>query len=54
MRGKRFCAMMLAGALALGACSTSVMAAKNEKMNADEMDIPAILEETDEKGTVNV
>ena len=45
---------MLAGALALGACSTSVMAAKNEKMNADEMDIPAILEETDEKGTVNV
>lgn len=53
MKLKRLCAFALAGALTL-AMLPSAMAAKNPKINADDMDIPAVLEAADEKGTVNV
>ena len=53
MKLKRLAALLLTGVLAL--TSTSALAAKkNEKKVADNMDIPAILTATDEKGTVNV
>lgn len=54
MKLKKLCALALAAALAVSAFPLSALAAKNEKKNADEMDIPAILEDTEEKGTVNV
>ena len=53
MKLKRLAALALTGILAL--TSTSALAAKkNEKKDADTMDIPAILQATEEKGTVNV
>ena len=53
MKLKRLAALLLAGLLT--AASFSALAAKkNEKKNADDMDIPAILQAADEKGTVNV
>lgn len=54
MKLKKICSLVLAGVMACGALSTSALAAKNEKMNADDMDIAAILEDTEEKGTANV
>ena len=54
MKLKKLCALALAAALAVSAFPLSALAAKNPKKNADEMDIPAILEDVDEKGTVNV
>ena len=54
MKLKKLCALALAAVLAFSALPLSASAAKNPKRNADEMDIPAILEDTGEKGTVNV
>ena len=54
MKLKKLCALALAAALAVSAFPLSALAAKNEKKDADEMDIPAILEDVGEKGTVNV
>ena len=54
MKLKKLCALGLSLALAVSAFPMSALAAKNEKKNADDMDIPAILAETDAKGTVNV
>ena len=54
MKLKKLCALALAAALAISALPLSASAAKNPKKNADDMDIPAILQTTDEKGTVNV
>lgn len=54
MKLKKLCALALAAALAVSALPLSASAAKNPKKNADDMDIPAILQTTDEKGTVNV
>lgn len=54
MKLKKLCALALAAALAVSAFPLSALAAKNPKKNADEMDIPAILEDAGEKGTVNV
>ena len=54
MKLKKLCALALAAALAISALPLSASAAKNPKKNADDMDIPAILQATDEKGTVNV
>ena len=54
MKLKRLASLTLAGVLSLAALPSTSLAAKREKQNADDMDIPAILEATDEKGTVNV
>ena len=54
MKLKKLASLALAGVLALAALPSTSLAAKREKQNADDMDIPAILEATDEKGTVNV
>ena len=53
MKLKRIAALLTAGMLTLS--STAALAAKkNEKKDADNMDVPAILQATEEKGTVNV
>ena len=49
MKLKKLCALALAAALAVSAFPLSALAAKNPKKNADEMDIPAILEDVDER-----
>lgn len=54
MKLKRICSLLLAGVMAVGACSSTAFAAKNEKVNADDLDIASVLETTDEKGTANV
>lgn len=54
MKLRKICAFMLTGALALSTFPMSAMAAKGEKKSAEDMDIPSILEQTEEKGTVNV
>ena len=54
MKLRKLASLALAGVLALTALPASSLAAKREKLNADDMDIPAILQATDEKGTVNV
>ena len=54
MKLKKLASLALAGVLALAALPSTSLAAKREKQNADDMDIPAILEATDEKGTVKV
>ena len=53
MNMKRFVALLLTVILAM-TCSSALAAKKGQKKNADEMDIPAILEATKDKGTVNV
>lgn len=47
-------AMVLAAVLAAGLLPAGALAARNEKMDADQMDIPAIIEAKDAEGTVNV
>lgn len=54
MKRKKILSMLLASVMLCGALSTNVLAAKQEKMNAEDMDIESILKTTDEKGTVNV
>ena len=54
MKLKKLGALALAGVLALGLLPTGALAAKNEKRNADEMDMPAIIQDTNAEGTVNV
>lgn len=54
MNIKKLGAMVLAGMLALSLLPAGALAAKKEKRSADDMDIPAIIEAKDEKGTVNV
>lgn len=54
MKLKRLCALALTGILALTALPGSALAAKREKKNADDMDMAAIIEDVDAKGTVNV
>ena len=54
MKLKKVASLALVGVLALAALPSASLAAKREKQNADDMNIPAILEATDEKGTVNV
>lgn len=54
MKLRKFGALALAGILALGALPTGALAAKNEKKYAEDMDIPAILEDVEGDGTVNV
>lgn len=54
MKLKRICSLLLAGVMTVGACSSTAFAAKNEKVNADDLDIASVLETTDEKGTANV
>ncbi len=54
MKLKRLCALALTGILALTAMPTSALAAKREKKNADDMNMAAIIEDVDAKGTVNV
>lgn len=54
MKAKKICSLLLAGVTVLGSFSTTALAKKQEKRNADEMDIASILETTDEKGTANV
>lgn len=54
MKLKRLCALALAAVMTVSILPMSAMAAKNPKMNADEMDIAAILEDTSDKGTANV
>ena len=51
---KRFGALALSAVLALGLLPAGALAARNEKMDADTMDIPAIIEAKDADGTVNV
>lgn len=51
---KRFGVLALSAVLALGLLPTGALAARNEKMDADTMDIPAIIEAKDADGTVNV
>ena len=53
MKLKRIAALLTAGLLTLN-CTAALAAKKNEKKDADAMDVPAILQATDEKGTVNV
>ena len=53
MKLKNIAALALAGAMALASCSTA-LAARNEKLSADTMDIPAIIEDTAATGTANV
>ena len=50
---KKICAMLLAVMLLLGSTSVA-LAAKREKVDADTLDFPAILEDTSTKGTANV
>ena len=54
MKLRRLAALALCGVMALSALPAGALAAKREKMNADDMDIPAILEDTQAGGTVNV
>ena len=54
MKLKKLGALALAGALALCLLPGGSLAAKREKRNADEMDIPAILQDNAAKGTANV
>ncbi len=54
MKFKKLGALLMAGALALTMLPTAAFAAKNEKKNADDMDLAAIVEDTESKGTVNV
>lgn len=54
MKLKRIGAMLLTGVLALTALTGTAFAAKREKKSADDMDLPAIIEDTAAKGTVNV
>lgn len=53
MKLRKFAALLLAGILVMNA-PTALAAKKNEKKDADELDVSAILEATGEKGTVNV
>ena len=54
MKLRKLASLVLAGTLALTALPGTSLAAKREKLNAEDMDFPAILQTTDEKGTVNV
>ncbi|MBR3017079.1 MAG: hypothetical protein IKH57_08380, partial [Clostridia bacterium] len=54
MNLKKLLILGLVAVLALSALPTGAMAAKKQKMNADDMDIPEILEDSKAKGTVNV
>ena len=54
MKLRRLAALALCGVMALSALPAGALAARREKMNADDMDIPAILEYTQAGGTVNV
>ena len=54
MKLRRLAALALCGVMALSALPAGALAARREKMNADDMDIPAILEDTQAGGTVNV
>ncbi len=53
MKLKQVATLALSGVLALSACSTA-LAAKNQKFTAEELDVPAIIEDTGAKGTANV
>lgn len=53
MNLKRVGALVLTGAMTLSAIP-SALAARNAKLNADEMDIPAIIEDTAASGTANI
>jgi len=52
MKLKRILSLALAGAMMLG--SSSALAAKRERVDADTLDIPAIIEDTDSKGSASV
>ena len=54
MKLRKLGALALACVLALALLPTGAMAAKNEKLYAENMDIPAILEDVEGDGTVNV
>ena len=54
MKLRRLAALALCGVMALSALPAGALAARREKMNADDMDIPAILADTQAGGTVNV
>lgn len=54
MKLKKLGALALAGVLALSLLPMGALAAKNEKRNADEMDMPAIIQDANAEGTVNV
>ena len=54
MKLRKLGAFLMAGVLTLSALPMGAMAAKREKKNADDMDIPAILQNTDEKGKLSV
>ena len=54
MKLRRLAALALCGVMALSALPAGALAARREKMNADDMDLPAILEDTQAGGTVNV
>ena len=54
MKLRRLAALALCGVMALSTLPAGALAARREKMNADDMDIPAILEDTQAGGTVNV
>lgn len=54
MKLKKLGALVLAGALALAALPTGALAAKREKVSAEDIDFAAVLEDTAAKGTVNV
>lgn len=53
MNLKKVGALVLTGAMTLSAVSPA-LAARNAKLNADEMDIPAIIEDTAASGTANI
>ena len=53
MKMKKAAALVLAGVMTLAAIP-SALAAKNAKLNADDMDVPAIIEDTGAQGTANV
>lgn len=54
MKLRRLAALALCGVMALSALPAGALAAKREKKNANDMDIPAILQDTQDSGTVNV
>lgn len=54
MKAKKIATMLLAGLLAVSMLPLNTFAAKQEKKSADDLDMAAIVEDTESKGTVNV
>lgn len=54
MKAKKIATMLLAGLLTVSMLPLNTFAAKQEKKSADDLDMAAIVEDTESKGTVNV